>query len=307
MEGNYQAASGRDVFAVDDGQARYYAAPSVTSDLSRYAAALRLLPGTPVQAGRWARNAALHVQDVARAGLPLDADRIEDFRARSAAGIMERVMRRDGAPLSVPREPGARMVAGCYHFSLLACAFLRHTGVPARLRYGFAPYLKPGMYEDHCICEVLLGGRWRRFDPRYALEVDDDDPKTFIGGADAWRMCRSGEVDPDLFGTDDMLSDAQTRGLWYVRNNVVRDFAALCKVEMHPWDWWGLMTAQEEERPEGLIDEMAALMLDGGAWAERAARFENDPLLKPGQRVAVFGELGDVLKEAGEIVLPWQW
>jgi transglutaminase-like putative cysteine protease len=304
---NHPAASGRDVFAVGNDQARYYAAPSVTSDLSRQAAALRLLPGTPAEAGRWARNAVLHVQDVARAGLAMDADRIEDFRTRSASAIVERVLTRDGAPLSARREPVARMTGGCYHFSLLACAFLRHTGVPARLRYGFAPYLKPGMYEDHCIVEVLLGGRWRRFDPRYALEVDDDDPKTFLGGADAWRMCRSGGVDPDLFGTDDMLSDAQARGIWYVRNNLVRDFASLCKVELHPWDWWGLMTAQEDERPDSLIDELAALMLDDGAWADRAARFEIDPLLRPGAKVAVFGELGDVFREAGEVVLPWNW
>jgi transglutaminase-like putative cysteine protease len=303
---NEHGAARRAALSIGDDIARYYAAPSPTSDLSRHAGLLQLLSGTPQEASRWARNAVLPVREAVRLGLPLTEDRWDDFRTRSVARIVDRVLTRNSAPLSTAREPAERMVANCYHFALLTCAFLRFTQVPARLRYGFVPYLEPGYYEDHCICEVLLGGRWRRLDPDYGFGVDDDDPKTFLGGGEAWRLCRSGDLDPETFGGVDLLGDGEQRGWWYIRNNLVRDYAALCKVELHPWDWWGLMTAQDADRPAGLIDEIAELMADEDAWAQRAARFEADPLLRPGAKVSVFGDVGSH-REVGEDSLPAVW
>jgi transglutaminase-like putative cysteine protease len=289
-----------------DEMARYYATPSPTSDLSRHASLLPPSSCEPREASDRARNAVLPLREAVRLRLPLTEDRWEDFTTRSAARIVDRVLARNSAPLSAPREPAMRMFANCYHFALLTCAFLRAAGVPARLRYGFVPYLEPGYYEDHCICEVLLGGRWRRMDPDYGFGIDDDDPKTFIGGGEAWRLCRSGDLDPETVGGVDLLGGDEQRGMWYVRNNLVRDYAALCKVELHPWDWWGLMTAQDAERPNALIDEIAALMADEAAWAQRAERFENDPLLRPGASVVVFGEVGSH-HESGEAPLPAVW
>lgn len=286
--------------------ARYYAAPSPTSDLSRHAGLLPPPPATPDEACQQARNAVLPLREAVRLGLPFTDDRWDDFRTRSAARIVDRVLARERAPLSAAREPALRMFANCYHFALLTCAFLRARGVPARLRYGFVPYLEPGYYEDHCLCEVLMGGRWRRLDPDYGFGIDDDDPKTFIGGGEAWRLCRSGDLDPETVGGVDLLGGDEQRGIWYVRNNLVRDYAALCKVELHPWDWWGLMIAQDADRPDELIDEIAALMADDSAWAQRAERFDVDPLLRPGASVVVFGEVGSH-HEAGETPLPAVW
>jgi transglutaminase-like putative cysteine protease len=300
------AGARRSALSVGDDIARYYATPSPTSDLSRHAGVLRLLPGTPQEASRWARNAVLPLREMLRMRLPLTEDRWDDFRTRSAARIIDRVLMRNGAPLSAAREPAERMMANCYHFALLACAFLRFTHVPARLRYGFVPYLEPGYYEDHCLCEVLLGGRWRRLDPDYGFGVDDDDPKTFVGGGEAWRLCRSGELDPETVGGVDLIADSEQRGWWYIRNNLLRDYAALCKMELHPWDWWGLMIAQDAERPPEFLDEIAALMAGDRAWAQRTERFLTDPMLRPGPKVAVFGEVGDV-HEVGEAELPDVW
>jgi hypothetical protein len=64
-------------------------------------------------------------------------------------------------------------------------------------------------------------------------------------------------------------------GLWFVRGNLLRDFAALNKVETVPflirldkgmtWDGWRLVAAKDEEVSEGeyaLLDTMAELSLD---------------------------------------------
>lgn len=286
--------------------ARYYASPSPTSDVSRHAGALRMFRGTPEEAGRWARNTVLHVMDAARMGVELTDGRLSEFTTRSAARIVDRTLTHDGAPLSVPRDPAQKMMGNCYHVTLIACALLRHVGIPARLRYGFAPYLMPGKYEDHCVCEVLLGGRWRPFDPRYALEIDDEDPPTFVTAADAWLRCRAGEADPDLFGTYALIGEGEERGWHYLRNNLLRDYAALCKVELHPWDWWGLMVVTDEARPPELMDELGRMMLDDRLWAERDARFEADPLVGPRGAVVAMGELAGHI-ESREVPLSATW
>jgi hypothetical protein len=75
----------------------------------------------------------------------------------------------------------------------------------------------------------------------------------------AWANCRGGEADPDTFGIFDM------HGLWFVRGNLVRDIAALNKVELLPWDIWGLMDRQEKDRTAAemeLLDQIAAMTYD---------------------------------------------
>ena len=97
---------------------------------------------------------------------------------------------------------------------------------------------------DELQCEVLN----IPFDP---LDVPRDQ---FIVGGKAWQMCRSG-ADPDSFGIFDM------HGLDFVRGDFVRDVASLNKMEMLPWDCWGIILNESLDDPEDLklLDEMAAL------------------------------------------------
>lgn len=44
-------------------------------------------------------------------------------------------------------------------------SLLRHHGVPARSRIGFAGYFTQGWHHDHVVPEAWLGGRWVRCDP----------------------------------------------------------------------------------------------------------------------------------------------
>ena len=98
---------------------------------------------------------------------------------------------------------------------------------------------------DAMQCEVLQIG----FDPM-------DVPRSeFVTGGRAWQMCRSGQADPGRFGI------AHIRGLGFVRGNLVHDLATLNKLEMLPWDCWGVILRAELDDAGDLraLDEIAAL------------------------------------------------
>ena len=90
-----------------------------------------------------------------------------------------------------------------------------------------------------------------------SLDVPSD---RFLVGGKAWQMCRTGEADPDTFGIMDL------HGLWFVRGNLVRDLASLNKVELLPWDSWGLADKEEKSMTgsdRALLDKAASLSQAG--------------------------------------------
>ena len=81
----------------------------------------------------------------------------------------------------------------------------------------------------------------------------------FITGGKAWQMCRAGQADPDKFGIFDM------HGLWFVRGDFIRDVAALNKIELLPWDGWGLIESGGEDVTAdelAFLDRVAVLTAD---------------------------------------------
>ena len=87
-------------------------------------------------------------------------------------------------------------------------------------------------------------------------------------------MCRTGQADPDHFGIFDM------RGLWFIRGDLGRDFLALNKIEILPWDGWGLLSKHETQVTEDdreFLDRIAALTTAGDeALAQIRSIYEND-------------------------------
>jgi hypothetical protein len=71
-------------------------------------------------------------------------------------------------------------------------------------------------------------------------------------------------------------------GLWFVQANVVRDLAALNKMELLPWDVWGRMAFREDPDPEtaSLTDAVADAVAGGDLTAVRRA-YDNDDLRVP--------------------------
>ena len=130
-----------------------------------------------------------------------------------------------------------------------------------------ATYFMPNHFEDHWVAEYWDQVRqcWLLVDAQLdALQCSTlkisfdplDVPRDqFIVGGKAWQMCLSGEQDPNKFGIFDM------NGLGFVRGNLVRDVAALNKMEMLPWDCWGIILKEQLDDINDLkmLEEFAAL------------------------------------------------
>lgn len=233
----------------------------------------------------------LHIFWAERYGATLPEERQAEVQIRPVERKLARLPELDPAPLTVARPPERRLVGNCRDFSLMLCAMLRHQGVPARARCGFGAYFLPGRYEDHWVCEYWSAdqGRWVMVDvqldalQRDALDIafdplDVPQQEQFITGGRAWRMCRNEWADPARFGIFDM------HGLGFVAGDLIRDFLALNKVEILPWDDWGLMFGLDEvpsAEHAAELDRVAALTLGGDeAWAKLRALYESDDRLR---------------------------
>jgi hypothetical protein len=169
-------------------------------------------------------------------------------------------------------------------------SILQSKGIPARPRCGFGAYFLPNHYEDHWVCEYwnTPEGRWVLVDAqldelqRNVLEISFDTldvPRDqFIVGGAAWKMCRAGQADPDQFGIFDM------HGMDFVKGDFIRDVAALNKMELLPWDCWGLIFDNYVSLPPddlSLLDRLADLT-EGDVPDFETVRqlYESDPRLR---------------------------
>jgi len=276
----------------------FYATPGPITNPGPHAPCLDGLPTSVGELVEIIQGLLLHVHWAERYGIRLSEERKQEVQLRTVSRMLARIAELDAGPLAVARPLDRRLVGNCRDFSTLLCALLRHQGIPARARCGFGAYFLPNHYEDHWVCEHWKAdeGRWALVDAqldalqRQTLGVSFDPldvPRDqFIAGGRAWQMCRSGEADPDAFGIFDM------HGLWFVRGNVVRDLLALGKIEVLPWDHWGLMVesdaakaapavADEELRA---VDRLAALTLAGdGALPEILAAGEDERVRPPSE------------------------
>ena len=228
-------------------------------------------------------------------GVSIPPDREGEPSIRMVAEKLVRIQELDERPLPQARDPKQRMVSICRDFALLLTAMLRHKGIPARTRYGFATYFFPPdtepTYADHVITEYWHSGdqRWVLVDPQLdklqceAIQATFDPcdvPRNiFLTGGVAWQRCQSGEADPNRFG---FFPDFT--GLWYVKGHLARDFAALNKVEMQCWDYWGLFERRDSDLSLDdlvLLNRAAELCLAGNqAFAELRALYLKDMRLR---------------------------
>ena len=169
-----------------------------------------------------------------------------------------------GGPLTRARPAADRSLGTCRDYSLLLCAAMRGHGQPARVRCGFASYLGDA-WEDHWLCEVWADGRWRRIDAqldsvlREALGIEFDPTdvpsEMFVTADEAWRRSRGGEWDAGAFG------HGETRGLWFMCVNLMRDRLALADCFTSDWDAWRVAASASPVLSAGamaLADSLAA-------------------------------------------------
>lgn len=224
----------------------FYSTPGPFTDIARHRPHLSALPRDVAGLCRAVQGLVLHPHLAHLYGIAPEQLRHDDLQIRSATEALDRILELDSSDLAVPRPPERRVVGNCRHHSVLLASFLRQQGRPARARCGFGAYFQKGRFVDHWVCEVFdpTHERWARVDAqiddlqRGAFDIRcnvlDLGSEDFLVAGEAWRRCRSGNADPRCFGILDLW------GLWFVRGNVVRDLAALRKLELLPWDGWGL-------------------------------------------------------------------
>ena len=247
--------------------AAYYAAHGLFTDPAAYACPLDCLPADLPEITRAVRGLVIHYRSSELVGCTSPAQRFDEVRTRTVASMLARLLQLDPRPLTVARPPRDRLIGCCRDAATLLCAVLRHRGIPARVRVGFARYLTPDLAIDHWVAEYWNGARWLLVDAEQngpvmgsagALFDPGDVPRDqFLVAGRVWQACRAGSADPHHFGYD-----AETTGLGIVRTNLLHDLACLNKVELTPWDFWGLGLTPFEQLCEAdlaLLDDVALL------------------------------------------------
>ena len=267
----------------------FFAQPGRMTDPGPHAHLFDPLPTDIGELCHIVQGTTIHIFWAERYGLKLSPERQGEVQLRSLERRLGRMLELDPRPLTETRSIEKKLVGNCRDFTQMLVSILRHQGVPARARCGFGAYFLPNHFEDHWAAEYwnAVQRRWILVDaqldafqcdamkiPFNPLDVPRDQ---FIVGGKAWQMCRSGQADPDQFGIFDM------HGLGFVCGDFIRDVAALNKVELLPWDCWGLMLAPALDNADDLsmLDRLAELTAgDVPDFDSVRALYESDPRLK---------------------------
>jgi hypothetical protein len=231
-------------------------------------------------------------------GLRLSEERKAEVQLRTMERRLARALELDPGPLAMPRPNDRKIVGNCRDFSVTLASMLQSKGIPARPRCGFGAYFIPNHYEDHWVCEywneaerhwILVDAQLDELQrnvlkiPFNTLDVPRDQ---FIVGGAAWKMCRSGQADPDQFGIFDM------KGIDFVKGDFIRDVASLHKVELLPWDCWGMIlmdTVTLLPDDMSLLDRLAGLTCaDVPDFDQARQLYESDSRLRVGESIQSF-------------------
>ncbi|GAA0893941.1 hypothetical protein GCM10009122_36210 [Fulvivirga kasyanovii] len=172
----------------------------------------------------------------------------------------------DNSPFDKRREANNRVVCTAREYALLLCCAMRHKNIPARVRSGFASYMgEPGYFSDHWVCEFWNSdnNEWVKADAMLYEQSRGElsykvSPEQFVESGRAWQLSREKKTDENVFGYD------VKRGLAFIRSNMLRDFAALNKVELLPWSvLWGYKSKQELRQDDFTkLDMLADLIVN---------------------------------------------
>ena len=267
---------------------QYYMKAGLFTDLSKHRERLDAIADNPECICQIVQGLLVHDSWAEAYGIKFQDD--DDYLSMNMnmSDLLGKIIRLDPRPLTIARMPENRAVTCCREFATLACAMLIAKGIPARSRCGFARYFSNEILCDHWVVEYWNGIRWITNDPQIdplqlstlpkwgidvgvnsSLNVHDLTEDNFYVAGKAWKLCRKGELDPMTCGIHDI------RGLWFVRGQLLRDFAALNKIQpvvhlartLHGLDWksWRLMSVDDNELTDSeisLLDYIADLTLD---------------------------------------------
>lgn len=271
----------------------YYATPSPMTSVGKYKAQIDELPNDIGEIVKIIQG--LGVYDAVASdfyGFTIPENRKSEIHIRSIEQVLKQLMFLDDKPLDEARPIEKRVVCRCHHFARLLVAVLRVKNIPARTRCGFAAYFNPGYFEDHVVCEYWNAKekRWVFVDAQldevwqknlhFQHNILDIPRDQFFIAADVWNNCHNGKADPAKFG----ISFNNLHGLWFIASSLIRDVAALNKMELLQWDMWGAMPKPNEELTKDQIaffDKLASLTHDLDASFENLRKtYQDDERLR---------------------------
>jgi hypothetical protein len=145
----------------------YYAAHSPSTNPGEYGYLFDDLPDDVPQLVKIVQGLILHYGWTEHYGVKFSPERFyQDVFFRMVSKQLRRIIELNDTPLTEERPPEKRLLGLCRDFSTLLAVILRHKGIPARARCGFATYFRPNHYEDHWICQYWKPGknRWAMAD-----------------------------------------------------------------------------------------------------------------------------------------------
>jgi len=246
----------------------FYASHGQISDPAPYEKHLNDLPQALPDLVKAIQGLMLHLHWAERYGITLNRIRKDEANLRTTRNRIAAILNLNPAPLSQVRILNERTVGTCRDFALFLTAVLRHRKIPVRCRAGFGTYFTKNRFEDHWVCEYWQAEekRWVMVDPQLdELQIQTlkikfnplDMPRTkFVTGPQAWDLIRTNQADPNRFGIFNL------KGTDFIKGNLIRDFLALNKIEILPWDNFSLinkrfrsMTPKEKD----LMDRLAKI------------------------------------------------
>lgn len=269
----------------------YYKRAEYVTDISKYKDIIEQITDNPEYICQIVQGLITHGAWCKFYGFEDSLER--SFDKVSMSDLLDKILSLDAQSLTIPRLSEKRVLASCREFATLACAILRSKGIPARSRCGFSVYLGwEGSLEDHWIVEYWDGGKWIMNDPQIdplqlsmlqkwgfnKLEIQSEKPNPnphnltqndFIIAGKVWQLCRTGAIPAEICGIEDV------HGLWFVRGQLLRDFASLNKIETVPylnrvergldWSLWKLISKADDVLSENelqMLDYIAELTCD---------------------------------------------
>lgn len=195
----------------------------------------------------------------------------EDDLFPTALSMLHELLRKENK-YHIDRKAENKIHVTCRGEAILLASILKAKGYSARVRSGFAPYIKcNGVAYDHWITEYYDENkkRWVLVDadescPDYEMEFDINDiPRDkFIFGAEAYLGIRNNEYKTEeIYYASDPATlglKAAIRGLFYDFHSIMNDEIIFLHMPKYIQD--KNFELNEEEYKE--LDELATLMLD---------------------------------------------
>ncbi len=296
----------------------FYAAHGVMTDPGEYGPLIDDLPPDIPSLVRAVQGLFIHPLITGLYEVDLTSIQRKEVNIRPVREMLRLMSSLDAKPLSEARPANERVVGNCRDHATLFCSMLRHKGIPARVRVGFATYLGGDLNADHWVTEYWSesAGRWVLVDPQiderqrkaFGIQFDtlDMTQEQFMTASRTWTAIQAGQAKSGNFG-----HSRHARGISFVRTSLVQELAALNKVEVLPWDsWWDLTNKGDSEvslEERNLLDQIALYTLDPDQHFEALrSAYEDDPQLAGpvSSRLKVLGLGLESLLKGNTLLLP---